>query len=234
MLKVSIHTGLLGQRTLANQIAWLDIAYDKRGALADYKVALALRGYGQLAPAQVLRYPRWAGSLWDLVARALAQTLYRADTIPPAGPPDRRCAYATRICAAIEGVTATSRGLELATVEILQRGGKRGLYTATFNEDISGSRSADFEFGHKALNPADLLLRAICWAYHGTDVLGPKPALIIPPSLSLAGADRFHIEGLKEPARTGFARFIAAQGGYPEAELNELPLVADYVHFLST
>src|ERR1043165_7803340 len=75
MLRMTIHAGLLAERTDANQLAVLDIAYQKRAPLADYVVALTLRKQGELEPACVANYPRWSGSLWDLTARALTRVL---------------------------------------------------------------------------------------------------------------------------------------------------------------
>lgn len=232
MLKVTIHAGSLIERNSANELAVLDIAYAKQSHLADYLVALSLRGTGELAPATVTKYPRWSASLWDLTARALAQVLYRADQIPSSKRVDRRCAYATRICASIERMTADNHGLELATAEILQRGKQRGQYTALFDEDVLGTKSAEFEYGCKALNPAELLLRAICWAYFKTDVLGPKPALILPPSMSIDGIDRFHVAALDQPAMTGFRRYQADGNTKVDAGMEELPRAEDYVRFL--
>jgi hypothetical protein len=194
---------------VANQLAVLDIAYQKKAALADYIVALSLRGIGELAPAAVLNYPRWSASVWDLVARALAQALYRADQIPASDKADRRCAYATRICASIERMTAGERGHEVGTVEILPDGARRGVYTAMFDDDVLGPRRAQFEYGCKALNPAELLMRAICWTYYGIDVLGPIPKLILPPALKIEGIERFHLAALDEPALTEFQRYHA-------------------------
>ncbi|QDZ28705.1 hypothetical protein [Noviherbaspirillum sp. UKPF54] len=232
MLTVSIHSGSLDEQCHANQLAKLDIAYAKKAALADYVVALSLRNHGELAPAELLGYPRWSSSLWELVARALGKALYRDNEIPHSSKPDRRCAYATRLCASIERMTSVDRGVELGTVEILQKGAKRGLYTAEFTEDILGSRTVKFEYGCKALNPCELLLRAICWAWYGTDILGPMPALIVPAPIRLEGVDRFHLESLSEPARTGFKRFLAdGELKDPEAARG-LPRADSYVHFL--
>lgn len=232
MLKVTIHAGSLNERSIANQLAVLDIAYHKKSALADYLVALSLRGTGEIAPAIVPKYPRWSASIWDLTARAITHVLYRRDQAPPSGKVDRRCAYATRICASIERMTADDHGLELGTVEILQRGKQRGLYTALFDEDVLGPQSADFEYGCKVLNPVDLLLRAICWTYFKTDVLGPKPALIIPPTMAIDGTDRFHVAALDEPAMTGFQRYRAEGNVKIEAGMEDLPRAEDYVRFL--
>jgi hypothetical protein len=230
MLKVALHAGVLKTRAHSNELGVLDIAYRKQEALAEYLVALSLRQAGELEPAIVSSYPRWSASVWDLVARALTRVLYKDDQAPSAGTPDKRCAYATRICASIELQTAADRGRELGSVEIAQRGKQRGLYTAAFTEDILGERTVDFEYGQKALNPADLLLRAICWALYGADVLGPRPKLILPPTMAVAGVDRFHIEALAEPAKTGFVRHLALR--FPTAQPEALPKAEDYVSFL--
>jgi hypothetical protein len=230
MLKVSIHAGKLSDRCIQNQIAVLDIAYEKRAAMSDYVVALQLNQQGETEPGRVKDYPRWAGSLWDLVARALTRALYKDDKAPPTPRVDRRCAYATKMCAVIQHVGVDERGTQLANVEILQQGTTRGEYTADFTEDILGERSAKFEYGCKVLNPADLLLRAICHALWGRDVLGPRPALILPPSMLIDGKDRFDIQALAEPARTGFIRHRAMC--LPLAQPEPLPLAQDYVNFL--
>jgi hypothetical protein len=232
VLKVTVHSGLLASRTAANQLAVLDVAYQKKSALADYVVALSLRGSGEVAPAFLVNYPRWSASVWDLISRALAQTLCRADQVPASVKADRRCAYATRICASVERMTAVGRGHEVGTVEILQDGARRGVYTARFDEDVMGARSAHFEYGCKALNPAELLMRAICWAYHGTDVIGPIPKLLLPPALKIDGTERFHLAALDEPASTEFQRYqtlTAKRGAEP---VNNLPRAEDYVRFL--
>lgn len=231
MLKVTLHTGTLNERKSTNVLGVLDIAYAKKFYLADYLVSLNLRGTGELEPAVVQGYPRWSANVWDLVARALTQILYRSDVLPPAIKPDRRCAYATRLCAAIEGMTATTRGLELGTAEILQDGRKRGTYIATFTEDIHGKQTAQFEYGCKTLNPAELLLRAICYALFQTDTLGSKPALILPQTLVMDGVKRFHMEALWEPAKTGFRRYLRDQN-LLELGMEDLPQADQYAEFL--
>lgn len=230
MLRVSLHTGLLEDRSVHNQLGLLDIAYQKHEAMADYLVGLTLRNFGEMAPNVLSDYPRWSASLWDLVARSLGRVLYNADQVPAADKPDRRCAYATRMCAVIEGSTAQRRGRELGTVEVLQSIGQRGTYTATFTEDITGPRVAQFDYGSKKLNPADLLLRAICHALYGHDTLSRRPKLILPPSAKIDGVHRFDIESLAEPARTGFRRFLAER--FPTQEPLALPRAEDYVTFL--
>lgn len=230
MLRVSLHTGALAGRSIHNQLGLLDIAYQKHEAMADYLIGLTLRNFGEVPPIVLSSYPRWSASLWDLVARSLGRVLYQADQIPAADKPDRRCAYATRICAVIEGTTAERRGQELGTVEILQDQGSRGTYTAYFTEDISGAKVAHFDYGAKKLNTADLLLRAICYALYGQDRLATRPKLILPPSAKIDGVDRFDIEALTEPAKTGFRRYLAEQ--FPAQAAPVLARAEDYVTFL--
>jgi hypothetical protein len=207
MLSVKLHTGLLAQRSPNNTLAQLDIAYKVQKAWADYSLQFALKGVGEVAPAELLSYPRWAGSVWDLVARALALVLFRNEAFEPAPAPDKRCAYATKLCAVVERTTAKDNHVELASVEILQDAKKRGHYTATFREDILGERKATFVYGLKSLQHSELLLRAICYAYFGKDTLGERPALILPTTLQVDGKNVFDTHGLPEPAKTGFNRY---------------------------
>jgi hypothetical protein len=231
MLRVSVHAGLLRERCPQNQIAALDIAYHKRAAMADYLASLQLAGKGELQPAILAGYPRWAGSVWDLVARAITAVLYRSAEAPPVPRVDKRCAYATKMCAVVQRITLDDRGAQLGTVEILQPGHVRGEYRATFTEDIFGPRTATFSYGTKQLNPADLLLRAICHSLWGIDVLGPRPALILPATMRIDGEDRFDLQSLAEPARTGFSRYQANR--IPLAKPEPMPKAQDYVAFLT-
>lgn len=230
MLRVTIHAGLLSERNDANHLAVLDIAYQKRAAVADYVVALTLRQQGELEPAVLKDYPRWSGSVWDLTARALTQVLYRSNKLPPVARVDRRSAYATKLCAVIQRITADDRGQHIGAMEIRQPGKVRGQYQAVFEEELLESRTAEFEYGCKVLNPAELVLRAICYAYFGTDVLGRRPPLMVPPAITVDGKEVFDIEALDEPARTGFNRHRANM--VPLAKSEPLPLLQDYIDFL--
>lgn len=226
MLRVYLHSSSLAQRTPFNQLAALDVAYARQGAFSDYMVAMSLAGTGEVAPDRLEKYPRWAGSLWDLIARALTRILFRADQASPMAKPDKRCASASRMCAVIERATLHDQGLQLGTAEIEQVPGQRGRYTVQLTEDIMGPRSTEFAYGLKSLNPTDLLLRAICFALYGQDTLGPRPRLILPPSIHLDGVECFDVDTLAEPARTGFLRFKG-----PMAE--PLAKADDYATFLT-
>ena len=232
MLTVKLHGGLLADRNPNNVLATLDIAYKVQKAWADYSIQFSLKGQGEVEPAELLSYPRWAGSIWDLIARALALVLFRSETFDPALPADKRCAYATKLCAVVERTTAKDNHVELATVEIRMEGKKRGHYVATFHEDILGERKATFVYGLKSLQHSELLLRAICYAFCGKDTLGERPALILPTTLDVDGKPTFDTHGLPEPAKTGFNRFRAAS----QPALATLPATAradEYAVFLS-
>jgi hypothetical protein len=230
MLKVFIHSGTLDTRKLGNQLATLDIAYAKRDLLADYMVAMNIKGVGEVPPDTVLSYPRWSASLWDLVARALTRILYRADQAPPTQSVDRRCAYATKMCFVVERATMDDQGLVLATGEIVQMEGKRGHYVVNLEEDILGRHSATFTYGMKTLQHTDLVLRALCWALYGKDTLGKRPALLLPSTMKVGGVDRFHIDALPQPARTGFDRYRAPLGIATAPD--PMPTVDAYASFL--
>src|SRR5665647_1422294 len=122
MLRLYIHSGHLDGRNPGNILATLDIAYANQAAWSDYTVGFSLKGVGDTKSDTIKEYPRWAASVWDLVARALTRILYREDNAPESPKPDRRCAYATKLCAVIEKSTGSERGVELATVEIAQLG----------------------------------------------------------------------------------------------------------------
>ena len=231
MLRVSLHHSTLTDRSEANQCAVLEVAYAKQGLMSDYLVSLSLREDGQREPAMVMGYPRWAGSLWDLVVRALGASLYGTQPIPPADKPDRRCAYATKLCAVIEGSDAKRSGLLLGSATVTQDGNQRGRYVVELQEDILGRHQGKLAFGTKRLNPAELLLRAACQALYGAGQPGARPALIVPPVLKVEGVDHFDIQGLREPARTGFKRYVARR--YPTAEELVLGRAEDYAEFLA-
>lgn len=229
MLKVLIHSGLLEARNQNNILVSLDIGYRVKAPLADYGIAAFIKGVGEVEPDEVSRYPRWSGSLWDLVARALTRIVYRADQAPEAKPADRRCAYATRMCACILRYTLSGEAEELATAAIAQ-GDRRGFYTVHLDEDILGKHSATFSYGEKTLRHADLVLRAICWALYGRSDLAPRPKLLVPTPITLDGVERFDTQSLQEPARTGFNRFRCPMGSATPPD--PMPKADDYVRFL--
>lgn len=232
MLSVKIHSSLLADRTPANTLAMLDIAYKVQQAWSDYTVHFALKGVGEVKSDEVLKYPRWAASVWDLVARALTVVLYRAEALPASAPPDRRCAYATKLCAVVERSTAADNHVELASMEITREDNKRGHYMVTFKEDVLGERKASFVFGVKSLQHSELVLRAICYAYFDNGTLGARPALILPTTLNVDGKQMFDVNALPEPARTGFNRYRSWKAP-AEVSLPPMASADEYAMFLS-
>lgn len=231
MLRVTLYGGLLETINPGKVLATLDIGYLKLEALANYAVTLNVRSSGVEKVETLNGYPRWSGSVWDLVARALTRALFGSDQAPAAPVPDRRCAYATGMCAVIEKTTNEQRAVKLATAEIVQAGKQRGVYTATFTEDILGPKTAEFSYGHKVLNHSDLFLRAICYAYFGKDTLGQRPSLFIPGTMTIDKVEWFDANSLPEPAKTGFMRrqgLNSAEG----TQASQLAKLDDYAFFL--
>ena len=85
MLRVTIELLPGGRESGKRVIATADIARVSGGALADYRVALKDEVLGEVGkPAMVCSYPRWASSVWDLVARCLAAALNEGrEELPP-------------------------------------------------------------------------------------------------------------------------------------------------------
>lgn len=230
MLRVAIHSSTLRERSPLNQVAILDIAYHNREMLPNYLVAMTVSGAGALQPGIVEKYPRWSGSLWDLVARALATLLYPQAAVPPTHSPDRRCAYTTVACATLEKSSLTERGVHLGSLEIAQAGKQRGVYRVTMDEDILGERGADFAYGCKRMSLPDLVMRSICHVLFDQDVAGARPKLVVPETLLIDGEERFDIQSLAEPARTGFMRFMHQH--FPARADDQLARAKDYIEFL--
>ncbi|CAB3776233.1 hypothetical protein LMG28614_00173 [Paraburkholderia ultramafica] len=85
MLRVTIELLPGGRESGKRVIATADIARVSDGALANYSVALEEAMLGAVGErARVRGYPRWAGSVWDLVARCLAAALNQGcEALPP-------------------------------------------------------------------------------------------------------------------------------------------------------
>ena len=89
MLRVTIELLPGGRESGKRVIATADIARVNGGALADYSVALEEAVLGEVGErARVRGYPRWAGSVWDLVARSIAAALNQGrEALPPRPAP---------------------------------------------------------------------------------------------------------------------------------------------------
>ncbi len=210
MLKVYIHGGPLSGATEPNRLAVLDVAYTQLRDIASYVAVLSLKDVGAISPAFVLNYPRWAGSIFDLVARALTQCLYRRDQPFAFGAVAKRPAFADAVCAIVEKWdNRGQRGKVLGTVEIRRHKRSRTQYTAQLEEDILGRHKATvFTYGPEVLNGADLVLRSICWTLHKCETLGPKPAPFVPALRDKGGVPHIALWDLPEPAKTGLIRHL--------------------------
>jgi hypothetical protein len=154
MLKVTIHAGPSKDASLHNRLDWLDIAYENLAPIADYKIAFFQDGFGAFCPATLKSYPRWSGSIWDLVMRSIliAQNTESAahgvseciemkksefglEQFPSIKQMDKKFAYATRISAFITHYPGRQgsdiRLIGTADIEMV-RG--KGNYVATFTE----------------------------------------------------------------------------------------------------
>jgi hypothetical protein len=83
MLRVTVELWPGGRESGRRVLATANIGRIKNGALADYKVELHEDVQGEIGTAALHDYPRYASSLWDLVARAVAVALTGKEELPP-------------------------------------------------------------------------------------------------------------------------------------------------------
>ena len=83
MLKVTVELWPGGRESGSRVLATAKIGRIKNGALADYRVELQEDVQGEIATATLRDYPRYASSIWDLVARAVAVALTGKEELPP-------------------------------------------------------------------------------------------------------------------------------------------------------
>lgn len=212
MLRLTIHAGPLEDVSRFNQLARLDIVYDKLSPLADYKVVLLERNRDVPAPRTLQAYPRWSASLWDLAARALAICLpdepQATETVPEVEPGGKRCAFAREVSVIIEHAAGDQKNT-LGTASIRQAGRKRGIYQAYFDEHTMKPRRTEvFEFAPAYFRPAELLLHACLYCLEGKPELPARPGLCAPPPVMLDGLPYIQVHQLVEPARTGFRTWL--------------------------
>lgn len=83
MLRVTVELWPGGRESGSRVLATAKIGRVKNGALADYRVELHEDVQGQIGTAVLHDYPRYASTLWDLVARAAAVALTGKEELPP-------------------------------------------------------------------------------------------------------------------------------------------------------
>jgi hypothetical protein len=82
MLKVTIELWPDGRESGRRVLATAKIGRIESGALADYKVELSEDPHGKIC-GTLNEYPRFASTVWDLVARAVAVALTGKEELPP-------------------------------------------------------------------------------------------------------------------------------------------------------
>lgn len=83
MLKVVVELWPGGRESGRRVLATADIARIKSGPHADYEVRLQDEILGDVGTGLLYEYPRFAASVWDLVARSIATALSGKEELPP-------------------------------------------------------------------------------------------------------------------------------------------------------
>jgi hypothetical protein len=244
VLNVTLHAGRLTTASFGNRLGRIEIGYASKPApLADYKAVLTTVDEGTLPPADLKRYPRYAASICDMVARAIALCRAPAGEIPqeglwPFAPAGSFVPYATAMCAVVELQSAGPDGKKrlLATCEITRLPGARGRYDAKFQEDcFDDLRIEPFVHRPERLDHWRLLQTALAWRLAGEEALPARPFIFQPDPVKTEQGVKVRLAALAEPAQTCFARWLARKG-YEEAfsvGLADEKLYLDFLHALA-
>lgn len=215
MLKVTLHYATPSQASARNMLGRLDIAYARLDALADYKAVMFANAVGEMPPVQLLSYPRWSASVWDLVARAVCLSLNGSEAFPAGDlTTGRKGAFIDNMTALIEhwpdGGDSRRAAVGIAHVSMRKR---RCHYSAAFEDDILGKRESSV-FVHRpdGLSPWDLLARAYAWTVQERFELPARPVLYTPIPLQQGLGSFVPLDTVREPARTGIRRWLRRQG----------------------
>jgi hypothetical protein len=82
MLKVTVEIWPDGRESGSRVLATAKIGRVRSGSLADYRVELGEEPHGKIC-GSLDGYPRYASTLWDLVARSVAVALTGKEELPP-------------------------------------------------------------------------------------------------------------------------------------------------------
>lgn len=216
MLKVSLHYAQPSGANAENVLGRLDIGYARLDAKADYKAVMFSAGKGNHPPVQVHDYPRWSASVWDLVARAICQSLHQAEVLPKTDPVRfGKCAFIDDLTAIIEhwpdGLDVRRSTIGTAHIQMKRR---RGHYTAMFETDFQGQHATGEDFWHKpnVVNPWDLLVRGYAWTTHQSFDLPARPRLYKPIPFPEGNQSLVNLETLNEPAYSGILKWLHKRG----------------------
>lgn len=239
MLHLSLHFADERTASFYNRVGWLDIGYEQLDAFATYKAKLFAVGKGELPTVHLTKYPRWSASVWDLVLRVIAIGLNGKEELADNLPTGRKGAFIDQLYARLEHVAdgVDGRRSYIGRASVVMRR-TRCNYVATIEDDFCGMRQSEvFRHTPAVLSHWDLFARGVASALTGTEAVPPRPALSIPPTLALDDEKKKFVSlgRLTEPARSGFARWVAKKGVTP-VEHHSAPqgLVPEelYVEFL--
>lgn len=232
MLKVDIYAGPLKTSSMFARVAWLDIAYERLNFVADYKTVLFVNGVGALDQRVLRNYPRWSGSLWDLVMRCILishnqDLLSRAEVFPNEELVDKQFAFAETLSATITHYPGGKEQLvrQLGHCEIRME--KRGIYSAAFEEHAGTARTShSFRYNPKHLFPSLLLAHAICAALTGDAAKIPERPIFVPPPEITPPSEKapyFDLPFIHEPLQTGLSSWLRANGieKHPKSEKHQ-------------
>jgi hypothetical protein len=214
MLKVTLHHATPGRENAQNLLGRLDIGYAKLDAHADYKLVMTAKGIGELPPARLTSYPRWAAGVWDLVARCICMCLHGREEIAGGEMSGNAGAFIENMTAVIEHWPdgLDTRRATVATAHVKMRR-RRCQYTAIFHDDLLGTReSTVFEHAPEGLTPWNLLACAYVWTVHERFQMPPRPALYTPVPVEQGGQSLVCLETVAEPAATGIKRWLERFG----------------------
>lgn len=240
MLKVTLHYATPATVSARNILGKLDIGYLRLDAVADYKGILFSTSVGEQAPVQLLGYPRWSASVWDLIARIVCLSLNRSEELWQGDlGHGKKGAFIDDMTAVIEhwpdGTDARRATVGTAHVHMHNR---RCNYTATFEDDILGKReSSIFVHAPQGLTPWDLLARAYAWTVQERFELPPRPTLYTPIPIEHDSVSYIPLDTVSEPAYTGVSRWLTKMTIPVKAiDLIQGPCVteAQFVAFLRT
>ena len=212
MLKISLHFSTPSKASSENVLGRLDIGYARLDARADYKLVMFSSGFGEYPPAQLLSYPRWSGSVWDLVSRAVCTCLHGHEAIPQAS--DERCsrpAFIDDLSAIIEhwpdGLDVRRATIGTAHIRMTRR---KGHYIATFETDVENDtqESTIFAHRHRQLQPWGLLARAYAWTVEERFYLPARPKLYLPIPIQDGAQTLVSLDTVSEPAYTGITKWM--------------------------
>ena len=212
MLKVSLHFSTPSKASSENVLGRLDIGYARLDARADYKLVMFSSGFGEYPPAQLLSYPRWSGSVWDLVSRAVCTCLHGHEAIPPTSDEQcRRPAFIDNLSAIIEhwpdGLDV--RRATIGTAHICMKR-RKGNYIASFETDVEHDTKESAIFIHRPrlLLPWELLARAYAWTVEKRFELPARPKLYLPIPIKEGGQNLVSLDTVSEPAYTGITKWL--------------------------